>query len=578
MRILCDKGEFILPADFKTQLSRYNVLVTAAGEQSNQITLPPLPENLRLVNYSFRDDDVYAPLTELSVMVVMDLVSRKGNMSISNIDETDGITVTLYFGSAAFYSAIDETKMAQLPWPILKSNDSDFMGRVNWLVTQLEYDGYYDFDESNDWCAPPILTEKTIVYRKNELYASNSFTTEPQFLNGFDRLDEATFTNNELKLRTEFGHGYIDVKENDTTLNLTKGYSKTPFLKLKYVLNFVFEQHGLEFDWDYTVQKLGFDPFRHVFILNNVADAIYAGVLLYSQLVPNLSIKEFLARIEKLLAARFVINEYTNQVRLVQIKELIEAEPGIDLTPYLSSKPKRLPGEFKNVRVLDGRKEDKEKEDTSTTNISATGTEPNSSVENSTITGKIKDEKIEIDTLSASTGYNHIKLTDDNDVVYDVIFKSIKVDGLIHKNSSVIVDGKVTSTTEDSSTDLKLFYFDGVWVEAPISSPLTTDKKFWYKQPQEFMRKNDDYQKTEFDIIASWYTSIQALYIDSALPIEAKLVIPKNKLIGIDLSKPVLLNGQKLLIESMKYEIGGDDTDVDVSATFRTTRSYSARA
>lgn len=84
------------------------------------------------------------------------------------------------------------------------------------------------------------------------------------------------------------------------------GYLVTPFLKFSYVLNYIITSLGYELapsalNLEFSFQKLC--------LINNTADAIMKGTIEYSQLVPDKSVTEFLEFIENSFGVEFTVDE-----------------------------------------------------------------------------------------------------------------------------------------------------------------------------------------------------------------------------------------------------------------------------
>ena len=71
----------------------------------------------------------------------------------------------------------------------------------------------------------------------------------------------------------------------------------------------------------------GNNQFSNNCIENNVADAIYAGVLLYRQLLPDVSIKDFMQNIETYYAGKFVVDNINKVVSFIKYNRFFYYAP-----------------------------------------------------------------------------------------------------------------------------------------------------------------------------------------------------------------------------------------------------------
>lgn len=558
MRIIAATGEFNLPTNFETQLTKYNVMLTTAGEQTNPITLPPTPNNLKLVGYSNRIDAYYKPLKDIQVTVYNGISIRQANLGIHTADDEDGISCTLYFGTGDLYSKFEDAKLASLPWSIIKSPDYDTQDnteRVQYLIDLLKSE-YNSEPSNNDFFCAPVITEKDVTKRVNgQLY------TEKFILNGFETRKYVTTIQDITYPITGTFHVYKVHKmegEYEQThvvdsadVNFTIGYGMTPFLKLKYIIDFLFTNYGYTFNYDDFKLKTRSDIWDYTAVINNVADSIYSGVLKYSQLLPDLTIKNFLSVIEKLFAAKFIVNELSQVVSLTRYEDILTANSQIDLTPYLASKPKT--SEFTPVNFI------------------LNDTRVNS---NTTDESEVKSQTIDLSFLNTTRTINTIP-----DIPNSLILDIIQIGSVIHKNSSLVIDGKTVKEEDKSMSELLISNFCRYPISKRVTNVIPDDRKrAQYKMSLPFLHQyTENSWQTELTLFQEWYSEFIDFYQNSNIPVSAKFRMPFTVLNAIDMSKPVLLNSQKMLIHTLKHDIEDKNATVEVDAELRTARSYANR-
>lgn len=553
MRIIAAAGEFNLPTNFETQLTKYNVMLTTSGEQTNPITLPPTPNNLKLVGYSNRIDAYYKPLRDIPVTVYNGISVRQANLGIHTSDEDDGISCTLYFGTGDLYSKFEDAKLASLPWPVVKSPNYDeetSEEQVQYLIDLLKTE-YNTENSTADFFCQPLLTDK-VVTKKNE----NGSYSENIVLNG---LEAQKYTYLPLPGTQSYVLGIMEGEyeqiyvEDSVDIYMTKGYGMTPFLRLKYVVNTLFSYYGYTFDYSDFASKTRSDIWDYTAILNNVADAIYTGILKYAQLLPDMTIKEFLTNIEVFYAARFIVNEKNKQVKFIRFSDVFNDTDLTDLSPYLSSKIKR--SDFNPIKCV-------LKIDNSNT------VETNDSV--------VKTEEIKIPFL------NYKELTNEyTGLPGSVTIEMTCIKTIIHKNTSVVVDNKIVKDEDKSTNELWLCDFDSeLWYtkSAPIggwtvkyrrSKPLLSVETIIYQQRHIY--------SLDLSIFNTWYNELFNFKLNSNIPLTAKFNLPTTVLESLDISKPVLLNNQKMLIHTLKHDIEDKNAIIEVEAELRTMRPYADR-
>lgn len=560
MRITYQGEDFDLPRNFSTTLNRFNVMLSDTGDQTKTFTLPGSPKNLRLAGWSDRIDAVYKPLQDISVLVTDGLMCKICTLSFNAPpSEEDGLNCTLYMGTGEFYSLIEDTKLSALPWPQIKSpdyNTQTLSQRVDYLIAYLKSEYYNQTPESNFYFAP-VRTKTSYTWKTGS--GVNDRFTGSFYINGFDRFGFIDFTSDPGQDFNFEGEGSQTIILDGKEIAFTKGYGMTPFLKLEYVVGFIFGNYGYTLDMRWLEDILNDNIWAYIGILNNVVDAIYAGILNYNQLFPDITIKNFLTKIEELFAGKFIVNEVSNVVKFMPYYiSFISDENVIDLTQYLSSKIKIDTPEFALVQLMDGRY----------------------SSENVRGENKLQTEEITINSLTTLVEpietFKTVGLTNQT---YDLLFKCVETERLVHKNSQLIIDGKLTTDEEKSSSEIQLASFNGQWLNADfMQDPGNPNINVRYKTSFEILFQYGQDERTEFRQIMSWYEEYIEFRRYSNIPFTVKMRIPETVLNTLNLQTPKILQGQRVLIESIEQPTGtARELREKQTVTFRTLRSYQDR-
>lgn len=544
MRLITNQGEFILPADFETTLSRSNIVLTDYSEQTSPITLPFVPHNLKLIGYSDRIDNYFKPISDIDIIIKSGLMVRRGNLGIHSANEDDGISCTIYLSSADFYSRIEEVYLPDLNWQVIKSPDYDnitLAQRVGYLIELMR--AVYKREETTDeFRVAPLVTDSQIT---------ENGTSKDMVIN--DYRSPVIELGADYSAETFWGDLEHDITEDGSVNHVTQGYGMSPFLKLDYVLKFIFSCYDYSLDLselyilfaqqEYEPDEetgepvpvpMGTPKFGRICVANNVVDAIYAGVLKYAQLVPKVLIKDFLNKVCERYAGRFVMNDVTRQARFILYRNYFSTPADLDLTKYLASKPKLQATEFKTIFINTGSSTD------------STG-----------------DESIDIElceTESIVRRFNIFQTTPEQN--YDVPVTMAKVSGVVNLNNTLIVDGETVDQDKKLSSDI-------VFIHIPEQSKYSTSagKKIYFRQ---------SYPDLEYEEMIYLYKEYKEFRKNSNIPVACSLTIPELVLQQIDIHTPKILSGQLVLIESLSYSVNATNKKT-VDAIFRTCRPYSDR-
>ena len=573
MRIISkDNIDFVLPAGFAAELTKYNVLLSTAGEQTQPITLPPDPVNMKLIGYSHRMDAYYKPLTDLEVLVSDGLFHRWCNMGIHSADDEDGISCTLYFDSGSFYSLSEDKKLASLPWPVIKSPTYDSQTldqRVQYLVSLIKTE-FYTPSANQIFNVTQVVTTQEYGYIKTRV-GFPATTTVVQanklVLNGYILIsDNITQYLPAPSTINEYSKYYIEifggkklqgeivqsVKEGDNNITLPLGYGMTPFLKVKYMLSVIFSGYTVDTS-SITAVFPDFDLLESV--INNVADAIVAGVLNFSQLVPDVTVKEFISKLEERYAGKFVINNISKVVAFVRYAT-ISSSPDMDITPYLCKKPKQGSADFTSLIV-------KYKSD------QITVTDDNTD----------KQKTIEIDFMERKIfSFEKTFKNQSSTEYYYPMFTLYLCDigDIVHKNSLIVVNGITKTKSGKTITDVQIITVDRLtnsffyrYDETPIKF-YTVVANFSGVYPIGGTYEGELLHPD----VKSFYTEYINFLQNSNIPISAEMDFPTVVLESMNLQKPKLLQGQPVMIESIKQVLGSDSSQ-DVK--LRTLRLFIGR-
>lgn len=559
MRIISkDNIDFVLPAGFAAELTKYNVLLSSAGEQTAPITLPPDPVNMKLIGYSNRMDAYYKPLTDLEVLVSDGLFHRWCNMGIHSADDEDGISCTLYFDSGSFYSLSEDKKLASLPWPVIKSPTyaTDTLDqRVQYLVSLIKTE-FYTPSVNQIFNVTQVVTTQDYSYRRVRSGLPTATTVHVDsklVLNGYDPSNSrngdvlpAISTVGsivEYKIHRGTGESLLGetiqfVKYGDGEITLPIGYGMTPFLKVKYMLSIIFSGYTVDTS-SITAVFPDFDLLESV--INNVADAIVAGVLNFSQLVPDVTVKEFIYKLEERYAGKFVINNVSKVVAFVRYAT-VSSSPDMDITPYLCKKPKQGSADFTSLIV-------KYKSD------QITVTDDNTD----------KQKTIEIDFMERKTiSFEMVFVNQSRSEYYYPILSTYLCDigDIVHKNSLTVVNGITKTESGKTITDVQIITVDRLtnsffyrYDETPIKF-YTVVANFSGIYPIGGTYEGELLHPD----VKSFYTEYINFLQNSNIPISAEMDFPTVVLESMNLQKPKLLQGQPVMIESVKQVLGSDSS------------------
>ena len=559
MRIITAQGEFDLPAGFTTEVTTYNPAFNETGEQSLPMTLPPTYKNLKLAGFSDVIENYYKPVKELAVDVVSGVFMRPGNLVIHSANTDEGISCTVYFREGQFYSLIEEKNMQDVPLDVIEGIGATTEDKVLWLVNYLKIE--YTTQDSQVFSVFPVQTQHSVT-RKILLEDSlgDMQAVEETFnlvLNGYERkynFNPANTAEKELMLSQLMGENAQVFIEQNTAVSIGKGYGMTAFVNVFYYLERMFAHFGYDFD-DTEVRATFSRADWRIVMLNNVADAIYDGTLDFNQLIPDMSLKEFIRKISAYFGGYFTFSDIEKRATFHLYSNLFAYNPGEDLTHYTGSKPRITGVDFKWYELVNP------SADNALTHANRSPIEVNFPVE---------------------TSYIMIQshLPDDPRTTYSFNLMLMSVNNIIHRNSVVVKNSEVDEEKETNSS--KNLILAGV-KKGALYRYVHYVPDVRYPNNQRLVYTLQYYKgyagvypdaTSALDFLSTHYGEYIAFYKDSNLTVECLMRLPAAILHSLDMTKQYEINGTLYYIDKVVQNLS--ETAMQ-KITFRTVRPYADR-
>jgi hypothetical protein len=313
LTIKTQKGIYDVPGDFQMEVEITSPIYTDKGSQTLASTLPATKRNLYLADYIHRVDIVNAPGKDVMAIIADGIYRRTGKQNITSASRESGIVANFGFDESLMYEAWNNVSLKKLPnLPVYKPD-----GGITILMTHLS--NVMRYKESADYYVFPIQV-------KNE---SSGDVVYPEFVNPIERAENGNY---DLKknARTEkmvISGTLVDVK-------LPAGYGLSPFIKVSKILELIFSAYGFKlvenaFATHYQLKKMA--------VLNNVADAIVQGQIEYKNMMPDCSVNDFLDALYCRTGAKVFVDGNTKTAKVILIKDAISANPFANWTLLKSS-------------------------------------------------------------------------------------------------------------------------------------------------------------------------------------------------------------------------------------------------
>lgn len=315
LKIKTNKGYLDLGGDFTVQIDEKSPIMNDRGSQTVPVTVPCTNNNALITGFAHRLDMAMKPIDKDATCTVLDGVyKRTGKLNIVSAGKEEGITLNIGFDNSEAYSAWKAKKLNSMELPVKEYSD---------IFDLLEHLDEVLNGEKEDYSIFQIVTGNEA---KDGVYY-------PKYLNFIYPLSEGSRT---YRLRSDERTETHLIDGTPTQVKLPNGYGITPFLYVWRVLELVFSEFG------YTVTENPFKTDKQLYnlvILNNAADCCVKGKLAYADLMPDCTVEEFLNALYVRFGLVYNISSDTKTATLRLLKDIIEAEPGLDLSKDLTAEP-----------------------------------------------------------------------------------------------------------------------------------------------------------------------------------------------------------------------------------------------
>ncbi len=582
MKISTEKGVLDLNSDFSIQIDNKSPIINDEASQSVPVTVPATHNNARITGFPFRPDLAGVPMGGDAACIVQDgFYKRTGQMHVVSASAKDGITINIGFDNAEAYAKWKNSYMQELP---------------GLPVTEFEsVDSAISFIES--LIANPGSSQDLAVFQVLVTSKVKDGTDYSEYLNKMESDENGYFLVKDARTVD------ILIDDNPVSTSLPKGYGCTPFLYVGKVLEMLFGQLG------YTITS---NPFREnpelarLVVLNNTADAIVTGTLYYKDLLPTISVEEFLDSLFVRFGMVYQLFNDNRTVRIELLRDIVNADPQIDLTEFKTQYPMMTFTDKKQVKITVGhsffsdaterfedyrkgqgqlsscKKNDGNFVPTSMFIELRTGNIYKWDSLNSRYTGQPAGffnwdrQTVEVEPQDLNSVDEAVPMS-----MYDNVPTPNYLAGYAHRHTYLRSSGETVNESADSSTPLA-FLLALPMVTRHLTST-DTDVKIL---GGTVMPYDADGEKVQIDgtdfsfslllvfsdgIFGSFWQKYDAILRHAANELETEVRLPAKDLMDINMLFPFLFEGQKLLPDTLTFSLPGRGA-VSASVKMRTTK------
>lgn len=307
MRLYTQNGEFTLPEDFALDMQTNSPVFTSDGSASATFSLPATPENLAAAGRPDRLSRETAFLNNVECILQLGAFQLQGRLIVTSCN-SEQIGCCFTYKEGSLYASYKDMSLKDI----------------------LRYEKYHT--STLDIRVLATYTQRGM--EDGEFIPTNivSFPVKVQLMEGYDIiLNELEDTSD------EYGASFGDIiyqarsyTKGDTTINVPDGYGLTAFPFMYHIVEVILKAVG-----NYNIVRNDFtkEPFRHLVLLHPVADLMCKGNIAYRDFVPDITLSDFMSWLQDKFGAYIFIDD--KDVSIVILDEMLSESPAFDLTPYI---------------------------------------------------------------------------------------------------------------------------------------------------------------------------------------------------------------------------------------------------
>lgn len=337
MMLIKTNGETLdLSSGFSIEIEDSNPIFNDRGSQSIPATVPATSRNLKTFDFPTRIDSALDPngISRMTVEINDGAYMRRGTLNITEANVKEGISFNIGFDNSTAYVEWCGRRLAELSdLPVHEADTERFSNNA----------------------VEALIDELSLIYRGTA--TSDDFAIFPMALN-------------KEEVNSGFGKTYwelVNIPDSDgilaqpakidrvvdgtvTQVNVPAGYGVTPFLRVWRILELIFSDLGISIESN---------PFKtgelaYLVVLNNSADTICNGSINYAELMPDVTIEEFMNALWVRFGLVYNINFDRRTVKLRFIRDIIKDSSATDILPYTSGFEKLNFSEARYIKLSAG--------------------------------------------------------------------------------------------------------------------------------------------------------------------------------------------------------------------------------
>jgi hypothetical protein len=328
---------FDLPSDYVIEATRTHPLFSNKGPQTAPVNFPATDKNRRLTGFANRMDASRRPPETVRAVIDAGSVSQTGLLSIGTASEKT-ISANIGWDESEMYADMNKTLLSDLSGlpvfsplesplnpPQGEGVDGESAGvdaRVEAMLLHLH--GVMDETVTADYMVFPVILKESVDPSSQgggqEMYYFDMLNNT--FMNTVEEFGDSRAANGAIGGFKAKTNRTIDrVVENEVIeFDVPKGYAVSPFLRAWKALDLIFVHYGYRLENNPLYEDV---QLRRLVVLNNVMDTIVTGRLSYKDMMPDITVEEFLEALRNKFGLLWFVDSNSRSVRFAYLRDIL---------------------------------------------------------------------------------------------------------------------------------------------------------------------------------------------------------------------------------------------------------------
>lgn len=318
MKVSVNGSPLELPEAFAITIEESNPIFNDRGSQSLPVTVPCTPTNMELLGFLSRIDSNFSDRVARSRCRVEDgFFGRSGVVNVVSAGRRDGVSFNVGLDNSTVYEKWQKRKLPEL------SGLPFIVPPHLYDVYDIMLDIYLDCGfarEHPDLAVFPLVVEDKYIEETAD--RTEQIKVEKHYYELLNNLPNEKYRSWPYTVK-RIVNGEV------TEIKVPRYYGLTPFVRLWRVVELVFADSGYELEGNPFKE----DPeLARIVVLNNVADACCGNNINYADLMPEVTVEEFLESLLTRFGLVWQLDQERGVARLRLLRDIVYEAATVDFT------------------------------------------------------------------------------------------------------------------------------------------------------------------------------------------------------------------------------------------------------